>query len=174
MKALLHGGPLKNTWWDVGDTPPGLLVLQDGLAAALRTDETDREMVLVGDFPVPAGGSRYELLDGKDGRTIYGWAPDERAELEHIAVFDTGPAATTRIDILGLTDAYPFMRMAPIERMDGVQWVHVAWHDPRAFTGEVLYELNVLLRPSTVRRSASHAIYRERLPLPVMPNRVTP
>lgn len=165
MKALLHGGPLSNSWWEIGQTPPRLLVPQDGLSALGET----REMVLLGDFPVPVGGSRYELLDRTDGRVVYGWAEDARAEFEHIACFRTGPAVHTRMPMLGLTSPWPFMRLAPLERMIGVEWTHIPWHEPEHRDGEVLYELHAVIAVPPAAQGKDclpEAMYHKRLDLP--------
>lgn len=146
MRALLHGGPLDDSWWTIPDDfePPRFLVPQEGLGG--------REPVLLADFPVHADGWRYELERREDHRVVYVWAQDERPPFEFIAAVQDGPAKDYRMDVLGLVEPWPILRLAPRPRLgstDGghMEWMHIPWLDTPAWEGEVLYELTGTLIP---------------------------
>lgn len=146
VRAFLHGGPLDDTWWQVpeGDDPPKLLSPQEGLGAA--------GPVLLSDFPVPVGMHRYELEACDDGRVVYVWAQDERPQFEFIAVVLDGPAKGYRMDVLGLTEPWPYLRLAPrpqLGDLDGghMEWIHVPWPDTPPWPEEATYTLIGTLIP---------------------------
>lgn len=146
IKALLHGGPLDDSWWTIpeGEEPPRHLIPQEGLGP--------REPVLLANFAVPAGGWRYERDAREDSRVVYVWAQDERPPFEFEAVIQNGPAAGYRIWVAGLTEPWPFLRLAPrpgLGPLDGghMEWLHIPWPDTPAWEGESTYVLTGTLIP---------------------------
>lgn len=156
-KALLHGGPLDDTWWNLsGDAePPRILVPQDGLGAGAAP-------VLIADFPVGPGVWRYERDASQDGRVVYVWAEEARAMFEFVAVIEDGPAAGYNMSVLGLTEPWPYMRLAPrpgFEPGGHMEWLHIPWPDTPAWEGEVTYVLTGTLIPP--RGGTPEAFYRQ-------------
>lgn len=143
---MLHGGPLDDTWWELPEVePPRFLVPQEGLG-----DEA--EPVLLANFPVPVGGWRYELMTSEDHRVVYLWGRDERPGMEFIAVMQDGPAKDYRMHVLGLTEPWPYVRLAPRPKLgptDGghMEWLHIPWPDGETWPGEVTYVLTGTLIP---------------------------
>jgi hypothetical protein len=170
VKALLHGGPLDDSWWTINadddDDPPRILVPQPGLGA-------DAEPLLLADFPVPVGGWRYELGTRDDGRVVYVWAPDERPQLEFVAVCQDGPAAGYRMDVLGLTEPWRYMRLVrrpALGPLDGghMEWMHIPWPDTPGWPDEVCYELTgTFIPPSGGIAEASYRLLPDK-PRPVI------
>lgn len=156
VRALLHGGPLHDSWWTIPDDeePPRLLVPQEGLGAELP--------VLLADHAVHAGGWRYELERTADGRAVYVWAQDERPAFEFIAVVQDGPAEGYRMDVLGLVEPWPYLRLAPRPGYTPgghMEWIHIPWLDTPPWEGEVLYELTGTLIPP--KGGIPEAFYRQ-------------
>lgn len=143
-RALLHGGPLDDSWWEVEGEPPKYLVPQEGLGTS--------EPVLLADFPVHVGGWRYELEERENGRVVYVWGRDERPEFEFNAVCDLGPAAGYSFHQFGLTEPWPFLRLAKrpaLGRHDAgdFEWMLIPWPDGEAWPEEAWYELRGTLIP---------------------------
>lgn len=144
-KALLYGGPLNDTWWTIDDEElPRYLVPQEGLGT--------HEPVLLADFPVPSGSWRYQRDAREDSRVVYVWAQEERPPMEFEVVIQDGPAAGYRMHVLGLTEPYPYMRLAPRPTtgpLDGghMEWLHIPWPDAPAWDGESTYALTGTLIP---------------------------
>lgn len=157
-RALMHGGPLDDSWWDVpdGTEPPRLLVPVEGLGTA--------EPVLLADYPVHVSGWRYELEANENGRLVYVWSQDMRPEMEFDAWCEDGPAAGYGFRQFGLTEPWSYIRLAARPRvgpLDGgnFEWMHIPWPDGAPWPEEAVYELTGTVIPPG---SVAQARYRWR------------
>lgn len=161
-RALLHGGPLDDSWWLVPGEPPTYLVPQEGLGTP--------EPVLLADFPVHVGGLRYALEERENSRVVYVWGQDERPEFEFNALCEEGPAAGYAFHQFGLTEPWSFLRLAPRPLRgtgDGgdMEWMHIPWPDGDPWDGEVWYELAGTIIPPGGDAEARYVYRPDGLPL---------